>query len=299
MVDIRFYRDHDLDALADLLTDMSRYYNGTNASERAVVRRNLVENILGTDSDVRLVVAVEDRTVVGVAMVAILYPAPKEHAQLFMTELYVTSSRRSSGIGEALMRWVARYALSSNCVRFDWTVDADNRRAIDFYRSLGATHVADKLYFRFAGDALEAFADESSGAVETACSLAAALDADDFQTAASQLGPHTEYVTPRGTVVGRENIIESYRSASIWARTHLASVRYESRVRAAGTGLAIVTFVDHLEHRGRHHSYRCEQEVSVAADGGIVRIRHIDLPGEREALATFFQDVGIERPPSN
>jgi hypothetical protein len=43
-------------------------------------------------------------------------------------------------------------------VRFDWTVDDSNPKAIEFYRELGATHVTDKLYFRFSGEELLEFA---------------------------------------------------------------------------------------------------------------------------------------------
>ena len=93
-------------------------------------------------------------------MIAILYPAAKERGQLFMKELYVVSDCRSQGIGRQLMRWIARYALAKNCVRFDWTVDADDPRAVALYRSLGASHLTDRLYFRFSGDDLTRFATE-------------------------------------------------------------------------------------------------------------------------------------------
>lgn len=154
MTNIRFFLETDTEQVADLLTDMSRHYNGEHASPRSRVRENLITNILGKDSGVRMVVALEADLVVGIAMISLLYPAPKERAQLFMKELYVASTHRSAGIGRALMAWIARYALEKNCARFDWTVDADNEKALAFYQSLGAMHVSDKLYFRLSGDAL-------------------------------------------------------------------------------------------------------------------------------------------------
>jgi len=80
-----------------------------------------------------------------------------------MKELYVTSDYRSRGVGRQLMAWIAQYAVAKNCVRFDWTVDADNRSALDFYHQLGATQVTDKLYFRFAGPDLAALASRGEG----------------------------------------------------------------------------------------------------------------------------------------
>jgi ribosomal protein S18 acetylase RimI-like enzyme len=158
-VSVRFFESADTEPVADLLHDMSRHYNGDNASSREVVRRNLIANILGADSDVRIVVAESEAGIVGLAMISILYPAPKEHAQLFMKELYVLSSARSRGVGRQLMAWVARFAAEKNCSRFDWTVDAHNASARAFYDSLGATRVDEKLYYRFSDRALLDLAD--------------------------------------------------------------------------------------------------------------------------------------------
>lgn len=75
-----------------------------------------------------------------------------------MKELYVHSSERGAGIGEKLMTWLARYAVENQCARFDWTVDESNSGALRFYTDLGATHVKDKMYFRFSGASLDALA---------------------------------------------------------------------------------------------------------------------------------------------
>jgi GNAT superfamily N-acetyltransferase len=158
---ISFYCSEYLEGVADLLHEMSVHYNGSNASSRDAVRTNLVSNILAPTSGVTLVLAIENDKVIGLAAISLLYPAPKETAQLFMKELYVSSGHRGQGTGTALMRWIACYAVSKNCTRFDWTVDASNEVALEFYRRLNATHVTDKLYFRFGGDQLTQFADES------------------------------------------------------------------------------------------------------------------------------------------
>jgi GNAT superfamily N-acetyltransferase len=161
-MEIRLFTPSDTETLVDLLCDMSRHYNGADGSSRDTVKKNLTDNIIG-NSDVRIVVAVSQGRAVGVATIAILYPAPKERGQLFMKELYVASDARSKGTGQKLMVWIAAYALKMNCVRFDWTVDLDNAKALAFYHSLGATHVRDKLYFRLSGADLASFAERSEG----------------------------------------------------------------------------------------------------------------------------------------
>lgn len=170
---IRFFEPADLESMADLLTDMSGHYNGAEASSRETVRAHLATRILGPGSGVRLVVAVDAGRVCGMAAISLLYPAPKERGQLFMKELYVHSGLRGRDIGERLMCWVARHAIEQDCVRLDWTAEAGNPGALRFYRRLGARRVGEKIYFRFAGDALRRFADDgdrrSEGAAAAAC----------------------------------------------------------------------------------------------------------------------------------
>lgn len=160
---IAFYQPEYLETVADLLREMSVHYNGSDASSREQVRRNLVENMLGRHSGVQLVLALEADRAVGLASISILYPARKERGQLFMKELYVVSDHRGRGIGKALMQFVARHALDTGCTRFDWTVDAADHDAAGFYRQLGASALPEKLYFRLAGADLEHFAFRGSG----------------------------------------------------------------------------------------------------------------------------------------
>ena len=67
-----------------------------------------------------------------------------------------------------------------------------------------------------------------------------------------------------------------------------------NEVRSAPTG-AMITFLDHLAHHGHTLTHRCEQHLEFDEAGRICRILHVDLPGEREALAAFFKTLGITR----
>ena len=58
------------------------------------------------------------------------------------------------------MRFLAQLAIKRGCVRLDWTAETDNVAALSFYDRLGARRVTEKVYFRFDGEALAAFARE-------------------------------------------------------------------------------------------------------------------------------------------
>jgi hypothetical protein len=125
--------------------------------------------------------------------------------------------------------------------------------------------------------------------------FASSLDADDFPALTELLSATCEYLIRDKTLRGPEAIGQSYREASDWAKGHIDSVVFESSVRQESEQVAIVTFVDHLQHQGHGHTFRCEQRVFVGEDGKISRIVHQDLPGEREAADAFLARIGVSR----
>lgn len=162
-MDIRFYAPADFETTADLFHELGLHYFGEQASDLAVVREHLRTRILGPHSGVRIVLVMEAGRALGLATIALLYPAPQEQGQLFLKDLYVARGARDRAIGERLMRWLAAYALEQDCVRLDWTSESGNPSAQRFYARLGAQRVEEKIYWRFSGEALREFAARSLG----------------------------------------------------------------------------------------------------------------------------------------
>ena len=125
--------------------------------------------------------------------------------------------------------------------------------------------------------------------------FAEALDEEDYPKAAACLAASCVYETPEETYYGPDAIIGSYREHGEWAARNLETVRYESAVRNRSDGEVTVEFLDHIEHAGVAHTYRCEQRLTFDDLGRISRIKHVDLPGERDRLRLFFRQVGLNR----
>ncbi len=100
--------------------------------------------------------------VVGAAALAAVWPGPGLRRGLFLKDLFVTASRRGEGIGAALMRTAARFAVDGGWGRIDWTAARDNAPLRAFYRGLGAAEQREKVFFRLGGDALRALAADPS-----------------------------------------------------------------------------------------------------------------------------------------
>ncbi|AVF42236.1 GNAT family N-acetyltransferase [Pandoraea apista] len=77
---------------------------------------------------------------------------------LYLEDVYVQPSMRGKGVGQALLRRLARIAVERQCGRFEWTVLDWNQPAIDFYTSQGATVLPDWRVVRMTGEALSRFA---------------------------------------------------------------------------------------------------------------------------------------------
>ena len=147
-MDIRFYNESELTEAVKIFSELSFYYLRENHSSASDISKNLVNNILGPDSGVKLVLAFDGDNAIGLATISLLYPAPRESAQLFIKELFVSRRYQNLGVGKKIMGFIARYAKSKNCCRLDFTVDSDNLNAVQFYQKLGIQKLHTKYYFR-------------------------------------------------------------------------------------------------------------------------------------------------------
>ncbi|MDR7307456.1 GNAT family N-acetyltransferase [Rhodoferax saidenbachensis] len=151
------------ESLIALLCELHAYYNDGASVSLEIVRAHLLNNLLGPDSPLRLVVACDGAGhVFGFAAISLTYslvePTPEQNRHCQLKELYVRSSQRSNGVGKALMSWVARYAADNGCSRMDWPVKASNAKGIAFYQRLGAQQVIERLSFRLSEPGLGALA---------------------------------------------------------------------------------------------------------------------------------------------
>ena len=91
---------------------------------------------------------------VGFALYFHNYSTFKGRAGLYLEDLFVRPEHRGHGIGEALLRHLARIAVERGCPRMEWAVLNWNKRAIEFYERVGAVGILDWTVFRVSGEAL-------------------------------------------------------------------------------------------------------------------------------------------------
>ena len=129
---------------------------------------------------------------------------------------------------------------------------------------------------------------------EVAKTFVSMLNRSDFEGARRVLAPHCVYEMREDLLVGPDAILASYRGSDDLARGTLDFIQYESHVRETPSSWAI-GYIDRIQHEGKSLVHRCKQIVEIGVHGLIERIVHCDLPGEVEALNSFFKEVGISR----
>jgi ribosomal protein S18 acetylase RimI-like enzyme len=103
---------------------------------------------LDRGADSRTIAVLERETV----FVAELEGAPAGYVALTRAEdavridqLFVSPEHEGEGIGRQLLEWAEGYAISERAARLEVVVEAENRRALDFYRGRGFTEAGENL----------------------------------------------------------------------------------------------------------------------------------------------------------
>ncbi|MEM9270452.1 MAG: GNAT family N-acetyltransferase, partial [Pseudomonadota bacterium] len=123
--------------LSDLIAEMADYWWGGLPPTLDRVEDVVDAIVYGSGTCSALVAEADDGALIAVATYSLLQVAPSKGGTLFMKDLFVSSSARSAGLGTDMMSALAQKARALDCVRFDWTAETSNPRAIDLYHRLG------------------------------------------------------------------------------------------------------------------------------------------------------------------
>jgi GNAT superfamily N-acetyltransferase len=96
---------------------------------------------------------------VGVALFFFTYSTFSGRKVIYVEDIFVKESFRGQGVGQELMRYIARLAVEQNCDRLDWAVLSWNKPSHDFYKKLGAVPLQGWDRYLLFGDALRKLAE--------------------------------------------------------------------------------------------------------------------------------------------
>lgn len=135
------------------LAEYERLAHAVSATEQ-----DLRRTLFGPEAYAHALIARLDGQPVGFAVYFFNYSTFLGRPGLYLEDLFVRPEARRRGVGRRLLEHLAAIALERGCARMEWAVLDWNERAIEFYRSLGASPNEEWTTYRLSKDALRRLA---------------------------------------------------------------------------------------------------------------------------------------------
>lgn len=154
---IRQARPEDATAIYDMVYELAVY---EKAPEDVVTTPDEIRRTLfGIDSNTEALICESEGKIVGYAVFFTSYSTWLGRSGIYMEDLYISSDYRGKGLGKALLKNIAQYAVKRQSGRLEWSVLDWNQPAVDFYLSIGALPQSEWVRYRLEGEALLKFAE--------------------------------------------------------------------------------------------------------------------------------------------
>jgi len=139
-----------------LLYEFAEYEKLLDSFE--VTEERLEIALFGDGKVAEAIVALDGETVIGYAIFFPYFATFRGQRGIYLEDIYLTTRSRGRGVGEMMLKYIAKIAKQRGFERIDFQVLEWNAPAIGFYERLGADRNDDERHFKFAGEAFETLA---------------------------------------------------------------------------------------------------------------------------------------------
>ena len=152
---IRQANINDVSTILSFIKALAEY---EDMSDQVVATEELLKEWLFEKKKAEVLLAMEGDIAVGIALYFYNFSTFLGRAGIYLEDLFVKKEYRGKGYGKALLKELARIAVSQGCGRLEWSCLDWNQPSIDFYLSLGATPMNEWTQYRVTGDTLKKLA---------------------------------------------------------------------------------------------------------------------------------------------
>jgi GNAT superfamily N-acetyltransferase len=151
--EVRSATAEDVPLILDLIRELAEYEELSH--EVVATEDSLLEGLFGDRPIAEVLVAEQGEEAAGFALFFHNFSTFLGKPGIYLEDLYVRPRFRRTGIGKAMLAYLARLAKERGCGRLEWSVLDWNEPSIRFYESLGAVAMDDWTVHRVSGRALE------------------------------------------------------------------------------------------------------------------------------------------------
>jgi ribosomal protein S18 acetylase RimI-like enzyme len=150
---IRSLTRSDLPTVVSLIREFAAFENLSDWCE--VNEERLGAAMCGDGAVAECLVAFDGQQAIGYAIFYPNFATFRGQRGLYLEDIYVNDGYRGKGVGEAMLREIARLAAARGYERIDFMVLDWNTSAVNFYKKLGAVRDEDERHFKFTDDAFK------------------------------------------------------------------------------------------------------------------------------------------------
>ena len=147
---------NDAETIRQFILDLAIY---EKAEHEMLANEDHIRNTLFCENPQAFALIAEiDDVAVGFAVYFFSYSTWLGKYGIYLEDLYVSLEERGKGAGKALLKELAKIAVSKDCGRLEWCVLDWNEPSIKFYEAMGAKPKDGWTVYRLDGEALNSFA---------------------------------------------------------------------------------------------------------------------------------------------
>ena len=154
---IRKIEPTDLETVISLIREFALFEDLSDVCEITAEKLSLA--MFGDGAILEGLLAFVDDAPAGYALFFPNFSSFRGQRGLYLDDIFVRKEYRGQGIGEALLKEIARISASRGFERIDFLVLDWNKPAIRFYEKLGAVKDGDERHFKFTDDAFRRLAE--------------------------------------------------------------------------------------------------------------------------------------------
>lgn len=149
-------KEKHIPAIIELMREFAEYEYLQDFLE--ITEEKLFEAVFGENGFVECLVATSDEKPFAYALFYLNFSSFRGQTGVYLEDIFIRKDFRKYGVGELMLKQIARIGRENGAVRMDFQVLDRNTPAINFYKKHGAVMNESERHFKFTDEAFEKLA---------------------------------------------------------------------------------------------------------------------------------------------
>lgn len=146
-------KENHVSAIVALMREFAEYENLLDFLE--ITEEKLCHALFGENGFVECLIATSEDRVVAYALYFLNFSSFRGQTGVYLEDIFIKKDFRKYGIGEMMLKQIARAGKESGALRMDFLVLDWNAPAINFYKKHGALMDESERHFKFIDEAFQ------------------------------------------------------------------------------------------------------------------------------------------------